>query len=91
MGIVKLADVAPVITVPPALLFVVALYHWYVGVAFCVTLAATVRLPVMLPAVTVVFVCGWVLIVMTGVTADTFTVATFERTEVAPVARTSQK
>ena len=78
-------------TLPPELLFVVLLYHCYVGVELGVTLADTVRLPVMLPAVTVVVVCGWVVIVITGVTLDTFTVATFERTEVAPSARTSQK
>ena len=54
--------------------------------------AATHKLPVMKPCVTLVVAAGWVVIVITGVFADTVTVAGLERTDVAPqVAPTSQK
>jgi hypothetical protein len=58
--------VVPLTAVPSVLLAVVLLYHWYAAVLPSVTVAATVRLPVMFPSVTVAL-AGWVVMVMTGV------------------------
>jgi hypothetical protein len=66
----KVGLVAPSIGVPPVLLAVVLLNHRNAGVLPSDTVAPTVRLPVMLPAVTVTF-CGWGSIVITGIPRGT--------------------